>query len=385
MKTVRAIILRIAKGLLKNLFYLFPIQKKKIVFDSYWGKGYGDNPKYIADEIIRQKLDCKLVWLVNHESSFPENIRAVPIKSIRSFYELATARIIIVNTKGGVIQFFKKKKGQFFLQAWHGDFPLKYIENEAKDVLSQDYIKASKADSKVTDAIISGNGFFSKILRESFWLPAKCKILEYGVPRNDLYFKGDDVRNQLKLKYGFSVEDKILLYAPTFRDDLSTDCYNIEFDTIKTLLSERDNANWKIIVRLHPNIARKAIGFTYGSDVINGSCFSDPQELCMISDCLITDYSSIMSDFMLMGKPIFLYATDYEKYSSKKTGRGLRDIYSKLPFSLCQNQEELENTIKGFDKGAYHAKVQAFMKDYYNTFDDGNASERVVNYLKNQL
>lgn len=385
MDKLKSLFLSIVKFCLRNLFYLFPIQKGKVVFDNFFGKGYGDNPKYIADEIIRQKLNYKLVWLLKGSAVVPENIKSVPIKSLRSCYELATAQVIIANSKGGIIQFFKKKKGQLFLQTWHGDFPLKYIEKEVEAMLPPDYIKASKADSKITDAIISGNVFFSEILRESFWLPDKCEVLEYGLPRNDIYFKGEDVKNQLKQKYGFSMSDKILLYAPTFRDDLDTDCYNINFEKLLTLLCSANKADWKVIIRLHPKISNKSSLFTYNSEIINGSSFSDPQELCMISDCLITDYSSIMSDFMLTNKPVFLYASDYEKYSSQTTGRGLRDIFYKLPFSICRCQEELENEIVRFNKEAYLANLKIFMKDYYNTFDNGQASEKIVNYIKTKV
>lgn len=385
METLKCLFFSVVKFCLKNLFYLFPIQTGKVVFDNFFGKGYGDNPKYIADEMIRQKLNCKLVWLVKGSVVVPENIKSVPIKSIRSCYELATAQIIVANSKGGIICFFKKKKEQLFLQTWHGDFPLKYIEKEAEAVLPFDYIKTSKADSKITDAIISGNVFFSKILRESFWLPNNCDILEYGVPRNDIYFKDEDFRNQLKQKFGFSAEDRILLYAPTFRDDLDTDYYNINFEKLRPLLSSIENANWKIIIRLHPRIVNKSSSFTYNAEIINGSSFPDSQELCMVSDCLITDYSSIMSDFMLTSKPVFLYTPDFEEYSNQSTGRGLRDIFYELPFTVCRCQEELENTIGLFDKNLYLTKLNAFMKDYYETFDNGHASENTVNYIKTKL
>lgn len=377
--------LKIVKCILKNLFWLFPVQNKKIVFDSFLGNGYGDNPKYIADEILRQKLNCKLVWLKNTSTVIPDRIKAVSYYSIRFYYELATARIIIINYKGGITQFIKKKKKQFLLQTWHGDFGPKYVEKEIEDLLPTSYINASKADSKITNAVISGNSFFSKILQEFFWLPDNCEILEYGIPRNDIYFKGEDVKNQLKQKYGFSMKDRILLYAPTFRDDLDITCYNINFEKLKMVLCSLENENWKIIIRLHPNIAKESDIFVYDSDIINGTNFSDSQELCMISDCLITDYSSIMSDFMLTNKPVFLYTPDLEKYTSQKSGRGLRDIFYKLPFALCRSQEELESNIENFDEGDYLAKLKVFMKNYYNSFDDGKASERVVNYIATKL
>ena len=88
---------------------------------------------------------------------------------------------------------------------------------------------------------------------------------------------------------------------------------------------------------------------------------------------------------MLTNKPVFLYTPDFEKYSNQSTGRGLRDIFYKLPFTICRCQEELENTLEVFDKNLYLAKLNVFMKDYYKTFDDGHASENTVNYIKTKF
>lgn len=369
----------------KILLRMLPIHKGKIVFANFGGRGYGDNPKYILDEIIRQKLLCKLYWIVSRRDISPDNVIIINNKSFSLLYHLATAQIIIDNIKNYTSTLYKKKKKQFYLQTWHGDFPLKFIEKEVESSLSPEYVKASKADSVVMDAIISGNKFFTKVLKNSFWLPDTCKILEFGVPRNDIYFKGDELKNKLKFKYNFATSDKILLYAPTFRDDKRTDCYDINFETIRSVLNSKYDENWKIIIRLHPNVSKKTDLFEYNENIINGSVYTDPQELCFISDCLITDYSSIMSDFMLMKKPVFLYVPDLEKYSDKSTGRGLRDIFYKLPFHFCKTQYELEAEINTFNFDEYLVKLQEFMNEYYESFDDGHASEKVVNYLKSVI
>lgn len=375
----------IIKFLLRNIFYLFPISKTpKIVFINFNGRGYGDNPKYLADEFIRQKLPYKLVWLAKKHTYVPNTIKNIKYNSIGALYQLATAQIIISNTKS-LSALCKKKKSQFYLQTWHGNFGCKYIEKEIEGFLSPEYVKTSKADSQITNAIISGNTFFAKILKESFWLPETCKILECGVPRNDIYFKDYNYRKVLKSKYSFSEKDKILLYAPTFRDNYNTDCYDIDSVKIRELLCRKIPANWKIVIRLHPNVAKQADLFTYNDDIINGSDFPDPQELCFISDCLITDYSSIMSDFMLMKKPVFLYCPDLEKYADKSQGRGLRDIFWKLPFSMGKSQAELLQQISSFDNKNYLGKLAEFMQKEYVSFDDGHASEKVVNYIKEKM
>lgn len=373
------------KLLLKRILCFCPIQSRKIVFVNYHGKGYGDNPKYIAEEIIRQRLPWRMIWLVNREDpNIPSQIKQVGIDSVAAFYELSTARFLISNCKNNIPYYYitRKKKKQFYLQTWHGDFGPKYIEKEIEDALSLGYLTVSKADSAATNAVLSGNEFFSEVLKKSFWLPEYCEILEYGVPRNDIYFRGNEFRNQLKYQFGFSLEDRILLYAPTFRDDDDPSCYSIDMERLIGVLSQCSHASWKVIVRLHPNVSSKTELFSFNERVIDGSVWPDQQELCLVSDCLITDYSSIFADFLLMRKPVFLFATDLEKYADRQSGRGLRDLYYHLPFSLSRNQQELEKSISEFNEGEYRQKENAFLQEYYRSFDDGHASERVVNYLK---
>ena len=375
--SVKAII----RSCVRFIMHLLPTTKNKIVFLNFDGKGYGDNPKYIAEEILRRKLPCKMVWLVKGDVFVPDSIRKVK-HGIATFYELATAKVIISNCKTNVSDRLSKKKSQFYLQTWHGDFALKHIEKEVEGMLSPDYVAASKADSAITDAVVSGSKSFSNILKESFWLPETCKILEVGVARNDPYFRDASFREELRSRYGFSTDDKILLYAPTIRDDGSIDCFNLDLGRLRARLCQLSNEKWRIIVRLHPYIVSRVGLFGYDDNIINGSLFNDPQELCVISDALITDYSSIMCDFFLQEKPVYLYAPDLERYSDSRTGRGLR---FKLPIPFNRNQEELETQMETFDKEQYDEAIKVFMQTDYQSFDDGHASERIVNVLKDVM
>lgn len=368
----------IIRSCVRNVLRLLPVQKNKIVFLNFDGKGFGENPKYIAEEILRQKLPCKLVWLVKGEAFVPDTIKKVK-NGFNAFYELATAKVIVSNCKTNVVTRLCKKKSQFYLQTWHGDFALKYIEKEVEGMLSSDYVSTSKADGAITDAAVSGSESFSQILKESFWLSENCKILEFGVPRNDLYFRGADYKDELKNRFGFSPSDKILLYAPTLRDDGSTDCFNLDFEKLRVKLCQTSNEKWKIVIRLHPYLSSKAGLFGYDDNIINGSLFDDQQELFMISDVLITDYSSIMGDFFMMEKPVFLYAPDLERYSNRSTGRGLR-FQLPIPFNHCQ--DELEAQMAEFDEEEYAKEIKAFMQTCYKPFDDGHASERIVSVFK---
>ena len=166
------------------LISLFPV-RNKIVFLNFWGRGYGDSPKYIAEEIIRQNLPFEMVWLVYDMScEIPDRIKKVKYYSLKSRIELATARVIISNVKGGLQ--FRKKKSQYYIQTWHGGFGVKFIEKEIENSLSPQYVSSSKHDSSITDLILSGSEFQTKVIKDAFWYDGE--IFKKGVPRNDIFF-----------------------------------------------------------------------------------------------------------------------------------------------------------------------------------------------------
>ena len=276
----------------------------------------------------------------------------------------------------------EKKKGQYYIQTWHGAFPLKYIEKEVEEQLTAHYVKLSKEDSKRTDLLLSGCKLESEIMRSSFWYSGE--IFECGVPRNDIFFHSNiDTINELKDKYGILRDTRIILYAPTFRDSGDISVYNIDAKRIVASLEEKTSLKWVFIIRLHPNVSDKASNFDYNQIIINGSVYPDAQELIVMSDILITDYSSIMMDFGLMRKPVFLYIPDIDLY--KNNNRGLRPIFYHLPFFYCKSDEEILNAIIKYDSDKYLSILDSFIKDSYGGFDDGHACERVVERIKNVI
>lgn len=359
-----------------NIFALLPT-KKKIAFINFFGRGYGDNPKYIAEEILHQKLPYDLVWLVYHmDEAFPQGIRKVKYHSLRFHYELATSRIIICNAKGRLP--YKKKKSQYYIQTWHGGFPLKYIEKEAEKDLDPNYVLDSQYDSSLTDLILSGSEFQTKIIENSFWYSGE--IFKKGIPRNDIFFNqtADSICN-IKKKYGFSEHCKIVLYAPTFRDNNETNAYCLNAKRVLGTLSASTGKEWIFIIRLHPNAAYQRNIFEYSDNIIDGTTYADPQELLLISDILITDYSSMMIDFGIMERPVFLFIPDLEDYKSKC--RGLRPIFNDLPFDKCQSEDELLSSLEEFNEGNYKKKLDSFMTNHYQSYDDGQASKHIVDRI----
>lgn len=363
-----------------NLFRFNRVKRTRIIFNNFNGKGFGDSPKYIATEILRQKLPYELVWVVkDNKTIVPESFKKIKTGTLKEAYTYATASVIICNSKQRLP--FKKKSNQFYIQTWHGAFPLKLIEKEAEKSLSKRYIKHSKKDSAITDLMLSGSGMESRIMRSSFWYSGE--ILECGMPRDDIFFnQSKESINALKIKYHLPKEKKILVYAPTFRDNGNMEPYQIDLNVILEELEKKTESQWISIVRLHPNISHRSDLFVYSERIINGSFWPDPQEIFVISDFLITDYSSVMMDFGIMNKPALLYIPDFEEYQKN---RGIRPLFHSLPFPANSTQKELIETIRNFDLSKYLDKLTVFKEDIYKNYSDGHASERVVERIRNVI
>ena len=373
---IRTLIGRIVRFVLG----LLPKQNK-IVFVNFLGCGYGDSPKYIANEIIRQSLPYDMVWLVNDLSEpMPHGIRKVKFYGLKSCYELSTARIIVSNTKGRLP--YLKKRSQYYIQTWHGGFGVKYIEKDAEQFLDKKYVRDSKYDSSITDLILSGSEFQTKVINDSFWYNGE--IFKKGVPRNDIFFNASEsLVVKIKQHFGIDAKSKVALYAPTFREDYSVDAYRLETTKLLHALKSRTGDDWKLIIRLHPYISGKSNVFHYDDNILNGSDYSDSQELVVMSDMLVTDFSSIMMDFAIMKKPVFMFILDLEDYIQKS--RCIRPLFYQLPFDLCQSNEELCEGIINFDFDNYNKRLDDFMNTNFQSYDDGHASESVVERIKDRM
>ncbi len=366
---------------LQAILSLLPVSKNKIVFANFLGRGMGGSPKYIAEEILRQGLPYDMVWLVSDTSeTFPSGIRPVKMFSLRGRYELATARIIINNVKHK-LPFKKKEKKQYYIQTWHGDFALKYIEKEVENKLDPLYVLESKADSKETNLVLSGSRQFTNIVHNAFWYNGE--IYECGVPSNDPFFEHDD--NLIKKVHDhFSIPEEtgILLYAPTFRDGDNTDFEIPDFDAIVNRLKEITGKGWILLVRFHPLDQKQLAKVKFSEHVLNGSSYPGTQDLSKAADIVITDYSSLMSDFLLQRKMGLLFVPDVERYEQT---RGLRSIFWEVPYPIVRTQQELILHLDDLFLAESITKIEIFLKDKIHSFDDGHASKRVVERVQHVI
>lgn len=359
-----------------------PIENKKIVIDNFFGRGYGDNPKYIVDEILRQDPSVDIVWLVNDHVStkeFPTGIRTVKIGSPKAAYEYATAHIWIDNIKNN----FKgiKRPGQFYLQTWHGGIAFKKIEKAVESHLDPSYVEASKKDSKITDVILSDSKWVTNSIRENFWYDGE--ILETGFPRNDAFFNNtNETEERVRQFYNISPNTKIVLYAPTFRNNVKIEdqrfLYEVNGAKIKEACEKMFGGQYIFLERVHPNVASQ-IDLPVSDFVKSANDYPDMQDLLVAADVLITDFSSSVFDFILNKHRVFLFAKDYDQYIASERELNF-NIKEDLPFSFANSENELIQNINNYDD----EKGKKDVEELINSFEleeDGHASERVAKIL----
>jgi CDP-glycerol glycerophosphotransferase len=362
-------------------FTLFPVKPNKILFLNRHGSGYGDSLKYIHKALIAKRGDLDCVWLISSpESIIPiDGLRYVKFYSLMYMYEAATSGIWISNARSPF--WMKKRARQFYLQTWHGGFTVKSTEADQSGKFGKIfsyYIKTGKADSKKTDLFISNSKYRTGKLRTAFWYDGE--ILECGIPRNDIFFKETDgeKRGLFLDSLGLKRGTKLVIYAPTFRKNHTTENMNIDIHSVLLSLARSFGGEWAFLLRLHPFDAKLDVSFKeQDARFINISKLPDVYEILPYMDVLITDYSSIMFDYVMTQKPVFIFAPDISEYMNE---RDFTVPLASLPFSVSETMSELEKNIVGFDNAIYLQGVKNFWQAN-PLYDTGHATEIITNRI----
>ena len=348
------------RGIIANLFMrgcsLLPLQDK-VVLSSFDGKAVSDNPRAIYLEMKKMRPDLKYVWVLRESDPIVNEDITVKPYSFRYIYHLATSKLWIDNSRKKI--WTVKRKNQYYVQTWHGDISLKMIEKDAEDTLSKTYIENAKYDASITDLMVSGSDFGTKMFRNSFWYNGE--ILEYGAPKSAVFYT-DPAPYKKKVCSAYCLQEdiKLVLYCPTFRNTESMAAYNMNYAMLADTLEKQWGGKWAILVRLHPKIIDLQNRIEYSESIINASGYPATNDLIMASDLIITDYSSCMFEGMEAQKTVFLYASDVEEYL--KNERGMYFDIKKLPFPLAQTMEALKETVMSFNESDYLMKIDSFKR-----------------------
>ena len=372
--------LRIKIAIYYKFFNKKGINKNQIIFCSFKGDYYSDSPKYIYEYLYENyKDDYDFVWVLNDKKvKIPGNPKRVTRFSLEYFKEVARSKYWVIN--GRQFDPLDKKDSQVIVSTWHGT-PLKKLGLDIGNVYTMNpFIKHSYVNvSKQWDYLISPNRYTTNILKSCFGY--QKEIFESGYPRNDILYNADEERvNRIKSSLNIPEDKKVILYAPTWRDDEFIDAGLIKFQLKLELdkLKEAFSDEYIILIRTHYFIADKLDLSGVEDFAIDVSKYNDIAELYLISDLLITDYSSVFFDFANLKRPILYYTYDLDKYENVLRGFYI-DIRKEVPGPLLETTDEVIDAIRNIDqlKEEYKEKYNQFYERFCS-IDDGNASKRIV-------
>lgn len=377
------------------LFRVFPIRKNKIVFCCIEGTtGYTCNPKYIAEELLRQNEKARkeeryeLVWLVNDMSKeLPREIKKVHNTLWNRAYQLTTSHIWIDNSRKQLEA--RKRRGQIYIQTWHAKLGFKPTCLDRGESFTEIAYMVSKHDSDMVDYWLSNSDWYDKTLPTGSIYTGKT--LRTGSPRCDILINGrDESQRKVRNAYKLPQDTQILMYAPTFRGGSQATDRTVEtgdifpdYQRLVKALEERFGGRWHIFLRMHPQlVARNLDSDMTGGNITDVSRVDDMYELLAGCDAFMTDYSSAAFDAAVMRIPIFLYADDYEEYEQER-GKLLWDL-RKMPFPLAVTNDELEERIREFDVKSYFDQLDKLFEDT-GMVEDGRAAIHVADTVKRIL
>jgi CDP-glycerol glycerophosphotransferase len=366
----------------KLCFKFLPVNRKAVVFQSFYGKSYSDNPKALYEEMLAQHRDMKAVWVINNlKADIPGNPILVRPRSFKYYYYMAISTYFVNN--GNFPDFFQKRKGMTFLQTWHGT-PLKklgfdvdpkalaYEENTSPALLKR---------IEKWDYLIGPNLYTAEILKRAY--KYKKKMLNVGYPRNDIFYK-ENIRTKIidiKKKLNIPLNKKVILYAPTWRDYEYQNgnqhrAYEFKFD-LKTF-KEKFGEEYILLLRLHYFDASRIRLHRSDDFIYNVSSYDDIGELYLISDLMITDYSSVMFDYANLNRPMIFFTYDLKRYGSQVRGFYFNFV-EEAPGPIVTDQEQLFDAIEHIDRlqSEYQIKYDQF-KDRFCHWEDGQASKRTI-------
>lgn len=371
-------------GLILRPFIL--VKPNRIICWSYNYNKYACNPMAFTKYLLKNHSDeFEIFWVFNPNvdtSLVDSAVSKLQKNSFKYLIALYSSKYVLNNMRNDYMDtYFMKKKGQCYIMTWHASMSLKRVERDVETLLGSKYVSRAKYDSKMCDLMLSGCKFHSDLFRKSFWYDGE--ILEKGTPRCDVLFTDPSFYKSIILQqYNIPKDAKIILYAPTFRQDFSIGAYMLEWRSLIDHLNQKTGEKHIVLLRMHPNFLSRNIAFLKQylvDDILDVTLYPEMQELLCAADYLVTDYSSSMFDFSILKKPCFLYAKDIESYD-----RGFYISISELPYPIAKNAGELEYAFMTYDEDSYKKKLDDFYNFRIVNYETGFASEALYKWIKSK-
>ena len=380
-----------------NKFYKkYNVDDKLCVFEAFNGRKYSDSPKAVYLHMLKDKKfkNFHFVWAFSEPSKFEylnKNPRTKVVKYNSDEYKEVYAKAKYWFTPSRLPDYIVPKNEQVYCQFWHGT-PLKRLGFDIKtDGMNamhtvKEWQRMYQYDASRYTYMVSPSKFTSDKYRSAFNLKAVNKedcILETGYPRNDALFKfNENYVKKIKKELKIPNDKKVILYAPTWRDNQhqSGVGYTYELGINFDKFREKFQDDYVILFTVHYLVASRMDLSKYEGFIINVSDYPDLNDLYIVSDMIITDYSSVFFDYANLKRPMLFYMYDLDIYKGK-----MRDFYidlKELPGPIVETEEDLYEEIEKIDNyfEKYAKKYEKFNKKY-NYLDDANSSERVINEI----
>ncbi|WP_251898522.1 CDP-glycerol glycerophosphotransferase family protein [Lactiplantibacillus paraplantarum] len=388
---LKDIISQVYRRLFNVIATVCPVRKHVVLFEAFNGKVPMDNPLYVYEALQIAHPDWKLVWGVKRQlvaeaqEKYPK-LKIIPRFSAKWLLVAPVAEFWVLNAR--MPYWLKKNSRTTYIQTWHGT-PLKRLGIDIPNVSmpgtdTNQYRQNFTTESKRWDFLIAPNQFSKEVFRKAF--DFKNQFLDYGYPRNDRLVhqrKNRDVIAAIKKRIVGNKTGKVILYAPTWRDDffIRKGMYkmNLPFSLAAVVksLSKED----VLIIRPHYLVA-ESINIQGFEDNVKLCVDEDINDLYLISDLLITDYSSVMFDYAILNRPMLFYPYDLAHYQGDV--RGFYFDYNKVPGPIVTNEQDFLAKLDQFlTNGGYPneiAKMMAF-RTQFTEWEQGTASQRVVKLI----
>ena len=395
MDSLRGFVMYTFAFVLKIIALLLPKVRNQVLFGSSNGKRFSDNSAVLFKYILDNHPDLKVIWLTNSEKVIEEVTKAGGVafkrRSIMGVWKTLVSPIYITSHSiKDVTMFIPLLKRPKHIYLHHG-IPMRRGWFDIKGA-SPKSMKSTKNKIRVSNHMIAPSIFAAK--DQNKLIPIGIEKFEItGLPRTDVFFNKDFDQYKFKQKYALESFDKLILYAPTWRPWGTTQFFpfqDLDFEQLETFLNESNSC---IILRPHHiDLERKEnasfwkkIRSSSRMKIINHDICQDVNKLCIIADALITDYSSIYYDFLILDKPVVFIPYDYKRYNKEI---GFYQEYEKITIgSKPESQLDFIKVLKDeiIDGNDTFGLERNRLKEKFYQHLDGQSSERVTQLIKNLI
>ncbi len=350
------------------------------VFESDRGSAYGGSPRALFERLHERGTNLELWYVNNSTLRVPPGTKKVFRLTPRYFWTLSRARYWVFNQN--VHDLCKRPRGTHYLQTWHGT-PLKRMQNDVPVMYGRadDYHQKAQELVDRWSALVSPSEFATGAFRSAFGFDGP--ILQTGYPGNDVFHTDEGLRRarETRTRLGIPQDRTVVLYAPTFRDDGraagASGAWSHEMALDLGRFAEQLGSEVTLLVRLHPLVKFKWPR-NLDASIVNVSKYPDTQDLLLVADALITDYSSIMFDYAQRDRPIISFVYDLEHYRDDLRGFYV-DLEEIAPGPMVRTSDEVIDAVARLDELEHqYADRRAAFRERFGSLEDGHASDRVI-------